>query len=347
MSYRKPAAYARKDLLTPGGCNQLRTNARILDQAFRGEHRASTGEHNTPVIARTMGSVQLTGGVYSLTGFDSPTGEDVTLGVGHNPAVGRVHLTLAADRFAANSAPILVQNSATTGASLPCLSYARWESDTEIQVFSTYWNGTLGVAGSGQWEIAAGAGGLDSPFHLGIHGPALGTGAAIDFGPPSLRFEGLRADNASELNQGSADLELALRAYHTAGAHDAPAIAKAWAHVQWTGSHYSILDQACAATFDGAAISSVNATSSGLAEVVFAAPMVNAFYQAFVTVDYPRITGAPSDYFIACVPWARQFDRSLSVYLYKRLLDGGGVEYFERNGAVDFHLWIFDDHGDL
>lgn len=346
MSYRKPAAYARKDLLTPGNYNQLGTNARVLDNAFRLEHVGTTGEHNAAFICRTMGTARLSSGpVYDLIGFDG----DVSLATGHNPQVGRIILTLAAARFEKNKAPILVQNASATGVNLPTLSYAKWVSDTSVEVFSTYWNGTLGVAGSGFWELEAYGGGEDASVHVGIFGPALAAGALRDFGAPLLSNQGLRAGSYStyvnQLIQGSADLEAALREAHAAGVHDVRPIPKAWAHVQWDGARYAIVDQACASTFDGAAISSVEAIGDGIAEVVFAGSMASGLYQTFIDVDYPRLGGAASDCFIASVPMAHQLQHSARVYFYKKALGGGGEEYFDRDGGVDFHIWLYDNHG--
>jgi len=358
MGYQQPPAYARKDLLTPGNYNQLLLNARALERALRLEHKEN-GEHNSPLITRTVGTVRLAAGpVYSLGGFDG----DVTLGPGYNPQVGHLLLTLAGNRYRPNAAPILVQNASVTGASLPCLSSAKWVLDPNnivsltvpslyatLEVFSTYWNGTLGVPGSGNWALVAYGGGQDAQLHLAVHGPLLTTGSLLDFGGPLQSRQGLRAEEtdryANQLIQGSADLEAALRVAHTAGVHDARTIPKAWAHVQWNGSRYVIVDQECSPTFDGGYIASVENIGTGIAEVVFASNMATQFYQVFVDVDYPRLYGEAADYFIANVPEQYQLQQAFQLYFYERLLTGGGVEYFDRNGAVDFHLWIYDDHG--
>lgn len=370
MPYRRPQAYARKDLLTPGGYNQLGRNARLLDQAFRAGHSID-GEHNSANIARTVGTVERDGSFYELLGFDG----DVTLngasstpfGSVANPVAGKVLLTLPASRFSGRR-PVLVQNASETGATLPCLTSANWLAgpsssdnlteilggggvqDPKVEVYSTYWNGTLGVAGSGQWEIVAYGGGEDASFHLLAHGPRLPSGNTRDFGAPLLARQGMRADGNSYTNvliQGSADLEAELRVEHTAGVHDARPIPKAWAHVQWSGSRYTILDQHCLGTFGGGRIASVEiGDTSGRVDVTFAAPMVNRFFQTFVQADFPRVSGAATDIFIACAPLSYQTAWGLSLFLYKKLIsDPGGQEYFERNGACDFHVWIYDDHG--
>jgi hypothetical protein len=349
MAYRNPRTFARKDLLTPGDYNQLIYNARELETALRAEHTVD-GEHNVPHIARSVGQVRYSGG-YSLVGF----GGDVSLGAGHNPVVGRLRLTMAADRYAKNAAPVLVQNTSATGITWPCLTMVRWVDDVTVETLSVYWH-TDGFVPDGIWEATVYGGSEDATFNLAVHGPLLATGAIMDFGAPLLTRQGLRAATGStyvnQLIQGSADLEAALQAAHATGAHDVRGIPKAWAHVQWTGSRYVILDQACSASFDGSSISSVEVVGDGVAEVVFASPMSTGFYQTFVDVDYPRAysttAGFPllttNNYFIACVPETYSLQQSTRIYFYMRYYDTGIEKWVGANGT-DFHLWIYDDHG--
>ena len=356
MPFRRPQTYARKDLLTPGGYNQLGRNARLLDQALRVEHTAA-GEHNSPTIARTVGTV-LASPVpsYSLIGFDG----DVSLGAGHNPAVGKVVLTLPRERFGVEL-PVVVQNASVTGADLPCLTTAFWVVrlqsvieallvDKEIEVYSCFWDGVLDTPGSGAWTAVAYGGGEDATFHLAAHGLSLGVGSVRTFGQPLLARQGNRAGGGStytnQLIQGGADLEAAFRTEHTGGAHDLRSIPKCWAHVQWNGSRYVILDQEASPNWSGGSISSVELVSAGVADVVFTRSMNHTFWQMFIDVDYPRLYGSTADYFIACCPEQYQLGNVGTVFFYKKLLSSpAGEEYWTRDGGCDFHVWIYEDHG--
>lgn len=348
--YRRPQTYARKDLLSPGGYNQLSQNAQALDTALRVEHTAD-GAHNSPLIARTVGTVQVAAGpVYSLLGFNG----DVSLDAGFNPVVGRVVLTLPQSRYF-TSLPVCAQNASATGASLPCLTTARWLSPPgvnpflvsgQIEVFSTYWNGTLDTPGSGSWAITAYGGGQDASFHLLVHGDPTGAGAVRTYGQPLVSRQGNRAGTGStytnQLIQGTADLEAALRAEHTGGTHDLASIPKCWAHVQWNGSRYVILDQEASPNFTGGAISSVELVDDGVAEVVFVSTIDNVLQaQMFVDVDYPRLYGSTADYHIACCPQGYKLGNVATVFFYKKLLSGAGEEYWTRDGGTDFHVWVY------
>lgn len=339
MSYRRPPTYIRNDLLTPGGYGQLGLNAQAIEAAFRAEHIESTGEHNTALIPRTLGTIYWDGSKYNSVGFNSDASLPGTAAVN-----GRFTLNLAASRYVKDTGPLFLQNASATGSSLPCLSWGQWVDDTHVTIYSTYWNGSLGVAG-GSWFT----GGEEASFHLGVHSQELSQAAPGSFGQPLLAHQGLRASSDTYVNKlvsASADLELALRVGHASGVHDTREIQKLWAHAQWNGLSYGIVDQQASRSFDGAGIASISAVSTGIAEVVFDAQMSTVQYQVFVDVDYARLTGDDDDYFIACVPftnnttWTGNTLRSFRIYLYKRYLDGSGVEYFDRASDVDFYLWV-------
>ncbi len=260
-------------------------------------------------------------------------------------------------RYVTNAAPILVQNASTSGAVRPCLSTAWWtdaggllDVPPTVELLQLAWSGTLGVPGSGFWSITGYGGSEDASVHVAVHGPLIAGGTLLSLGAPRYGGEGLRADapdsDANALIAGTATLELALREAHADGVHDVRTIPKAWAHVQWQGSRYVIVDQECSPTFDGGAISSVELLSAGIAQVVFADGLVDASkYQVFVTPDYARLAGEASDVFIIDAPRDYQLAHAQTLFLYKRALDGSGVEYFNRESACDFHLWIYDNHG--
>jgi len=331
--YRKPPTYARKDLLTPGNYNQLAQNAAELEAAFRAEHIESSGEHNTPLIARTLGTVLRSGGAYSLQSFNADASLAGGAGV-YNPAVGKVIVTLASDRYETNAGPIEAQNASESGDTRPTLTWARWFDDTRVEIYSTYWNGTLGVAGSGFWA----AGGEDVSVHLGVHSKALGVGARTNFGAPLQARKGLRAGSgttyANQLIQGGADLELALRVNHDAGAHNCREVSRSWAHVQWNGADWEIIDS------EGSDILSVSKGASGRCDVEITNHS-DPTYQVFIDVDYARLSGSTDDYFVCSAPADNRGDDTFNLFFYERLIDGSGVEYFDRGDEVDFHLWLF------
>jgi hypothetical protein len=333
MAYRRPPTYIRNDLLTPAGYGQLGLNAQALEAAFRAEHIESTGEHNTPLIPRTLGTMYWDGSKYVGIDFNTDVSYATTA------ANGRLRLGLVANRYSKDSGPLFLQNASATGSTKPCLSWGQWNDDTHVTIYSTYWNGTLGSPG-GSWYTL----GEDCSFHLGIHTEKILQAAPVSFGAPLLSRQGLRAGSGTtyvnKLVSGTTDLEVALRVEHANGAHDTVKIQKLWAHAQWDGYHYGIVDQQASRSFDGGGIASIDAVSSGIAEVLLDAPLASTNYQVFVDVDYARLTGDEDDYFIACVPFTGTSARSFRIYLYKRYLSGGGVEYFDRASDVDFYIWV-------
>ncbi len=339
MPYKKLPAYARKDLLTGGAYGQLRTNGYLMERVHGLEH-LTTGEHNTPLIARTLGTVLVAAGpTYSLSGFNS----DASLGSSHNPAVGQLVLTLASGRCEKDRGAIMVQSAGNDSDTRPEVAWARWFDDRRVEVFTTYWNGTLGVAG-GSWA----AGGSDSAFHVGVHGRTLPRSTPLDWGAPlQQRANGLRVSSANPLIQASADVQAAMDATHTDGVHDAREIAKAWAHVQWNGSTFDIADQECSDTFDGARFTAFDLTATGIINCKFQSSLASTGYQVFVDVDYSRQVGASSDYYLCSVPANEHAVGSFNLYFYTQAFDGGfspPLEYWTRANAIDFHVWVFDDH---
>lgn len=336
MTFRRPPAYARNDVLTPGNYSQLRTNNQELQAAFRAEHVEATGEHNTLMVPRAVGTARSDSGpAWTLIGFNS----DVSA-----PAVydRDLYLNLAAGRYEKDGGPVQVQNASDRGPTRPTLSMARWFDDTRVEVMSSFWGGTLGVSGSGFW---AGTGDDSGHFHLSVTGRLLSPGAFGDFGGPLLPRQGLRSPNVGQLVQGAATLEGGFRVAHTAGAHDIREIAKGWAHVQWTGSAFSIIDQHVSPRFDGGYFTTAALVSTGIVDVLWAAPLNTTNYQVFIDVDYSRMLGDPNgDYYLVSAPLSTMTKQGVRLFIYKRLLDGAGVEYFDRGNAIDFHLWLYDNH---
>jgi hypothetical protein len=337
--YRKPPTFVRNDLLTAGTYNQMRENAAVLRNALRFEHVNSSGEHNTPLIARTLGTVLCAAGpTYSLQGFNA----DASLASGHNPSAGKLILTLAGSRgYEKDKGIIQVQNASNNGDVQPCLSWARWASDDKVEIYSNRWAGTLGSTVDGAWDSADNA-----SFFVGVHGRRLPVGTPNDFGPPLQRGDGLRAGSgttyANQLIQGCADLQVSMDVGHTAGAHDTREIAKYWAHVQWDGADFTVLDEEASPTFDAGGVT-FSSPSAGICIGSFTTSLASNNYQVFIDVDYGRLSGSPDDYFIACVPEDEISSADFTVYLYKKFVSSG-IEYYDRSNEVDFHVWVFDDH---
>jgi hypothetical protein len=338
--YRKLPTFVRNDLLKASTLTQMQAfNGRAIEDAFRREHTAA-GEHNTPLIARAVGTALLAAGpTYSLQKFNA----DVTLETGHNPSAGKVILTVPSSRYGANSGTVQVQNAFNFGSSAPCVSAARYFDDTRVEVYSSYWNGNLGdTTGEDGW-IAS-----DSAFHAGIHARKLAVGSPLNFGALSqTRRTGLRSSSiANPLIQASADLQVAMDVAHTAGEHDVQEVAKYAGRAQWTGSVFQVTTLGAGAPFDGTDIADVIVSSTGVVQVQFTNSLNSNDYQVFVACEYARTTGAGGsidDFYVCCAPESERGVDDFYLYFYKQFFDGAD-EYWDRAHALDFHFWIFDNH---
>lgn len=320
MPYRKIQTFNRGDLLKGGGYSQIRANGQVLEQVLNLEH-TSGGEHNTPLVARSLGTVLVSGGpTYSLSGFNS----DVSLGSGHNPAVGKAVLTVASSRYEKDRGVIMVQNASVDGDSRPELTFAKWLDDRRIEVFTCAPDGTA----------------YDSAFHIAIHGRALPAPARLDFGGPLQGFSnGLRAGTANKLIQSSADMQVSMDFAHTEGAHDCREVAKAWARVEYNGSTFDIADQEASETFDGGLFSSFDIASTGVINCNFRDPLASTGYQVFAQVG--------GTYFICTTPADERFTSYCVLRFWKQgfnILSSPAIEEWNPNNELDFQVWIFDDH---
>jgi hypothetical protein len=327
MPYKKLPTYARKDLLTGAAYGQLRTNGYLMERVHGREHLA-TGEHNTPMVARTLGTVLVAAGpTYSLSGFNS----DASLGSSHNPAVGKLVLTLAAGRYEKDRGAIMVQSAGTAGDTRPELVWARWFDDRRVEVFTTYWD-------TNAWA----AGGVDSAFHIGVHGRTLARSTPLDWGTLlQQRANGLRVSSANPLIQASADVQVAMDAAHTDGVHDVREVAKAWAHVQHNGSTYDIADQECSDTFDGVRFTGFDITATGVINCKFQSSLASTGYQVFVDVGYS------TNHYICCAPVDERAAGSFKLYFYIQSFNAffsPAQEEWDPANALDFQVWVYDDH---
>jgi hypothetical protein len=335
MIYNKPPDLARKDALTPQLYNRMRDNGRYVEAEFRSEHIRSSGEHNTPLIARTLGTLRYSAG-YSLQGFNSDAVLAGDVGV-YNPSVGRVFITLPFSRgYSASDNVLMVQNASATGASVPCFSDARFFDDRHVEVYSYKWNAALGAAGS--WL------GEDASSYVAVHGEVLQQGPLEDFGGARGGGQGLRVTDYNKVVQGYADLEVAYDVAHrdnfASGSHNVREVARSWAHVQFDGtSAYTIVEE----KHDDSETRVVSITRSSAGQllvtlnVAVATPM-----QVFVDCDWSRLTAGAlnTDLFMGCVvnEGGGSWPDVIPLYIYKRGKSGNDDTW--ARGDTDFQIWI-------
>lgn len=338
MPFHPLPTFARKDALNGTRYRQLRENTSAVQKLLRGEHIEASGEHNTPMVARTMGSLLYSAG-YTLDGFNA----DVSLAGGagvYNPAVGKVLLTLAANRYDSDEGSLMVQNGSPTGATKPCITSARFVSDTVVELYSLSLTSALNSANA--WAAE------DASVYVGVHSLALEVGAMAGTGRPLATEQGLRAatldTNYSRLIQTGADLQVAFDLNHTDGEHDCREVAKCWAHIQWDGSDYNVLEQDFS---NNCEIQTITRSGAGqlLIELTGAqtAPL-----QVFVEPDYAREDGGIiTDHVIGCVPEDLLSTSDFELFLYERSIDldfmsapATATQVWNRADS-DFYVWIY------
>lgn len=292
----------RNDALTPQKYSRVRDNWGWLQEQFGVEHVFLTGEHNSPVIARTLGTVNVAGGpTYTLQDFNA----DASLSGGagaYNPAVGRLIITLpGSPRYQSPTMAAWCQNASATGVNAPCLTAARVVGDDTVEFYSYTMNAGLNVA---QTWVAE-----DATFFAGIHSLLISPGAPSTFGGLRTRGQGLRSADLSQLIQGQGDVVQGFAATHKIsgsipGAHNTREIARTVAAISWDSTN--LLYRLSMTDYDSpaAAIDSIAYNGTGQLTVSLAGD-VGTNIQVFATPLYVPSVGA--DGFIdsignVCVP---------------------------------------------
>lgn len=332
MAFPPLPKYVRNDPYGPTGHNSLLQRQDFLYDFHGVEHDPSTGEHNTPHVARTLGRILWDGAKYVATGFNA----DVSLATGNHPATGTVILTLAANRYSASEGILEIQPCDDSGGSdgHPWVVSAQFTDDTHVTVFQKKNTAALGV----QQVFAA----TDGAFFIGIRGPHLPDSVTRPTGAPRrARGDGLAADasNWNPMIQAVGDNRAGVLAAHTSvGLHNAHEVSKAWGCVRWdsaSSSYFVVAHQGLGAGVQRIGTGQVRVYLAN-AQPAMVAP-VQAFVQPVTLATGVDHTGLV----LAHAPTTSCVAASVDVFLYESVVNvGGSTEYRWQRADFDFYIRV-------
>lgn len=297
----------RKDPLGPGYLNGLEINAQFLTDLFQAEHlltnaNGAYGEHNAREIARASAQVVYSAG-YTLGGSEAY----LSLAGGHNPAVGTLILTVTAGKLTSGKVAVQAQNMSESGLVKPALTIANVTSATTVTFYNSYLSSALGAGNA--WTAE------DANFHAALHSEPQLNPLFSSTLTAALKGRGLRAAAVwDELIQRTGDLYYVHDQFHvpSSGEHDDMRIAKAIAHIEYSGGAYRAVSSS-----HNEGIGSITTVGTGICRVALS-PSLTAPVSPFVMVDYARNnSGSAADFYVACTPLSVQSTTQVEVYLYK------------------------------
>lgn len=287
---------ARRDPFGFATFNRLQENLRWARELFATEHVLATGEHNTPTIPRTLGTVRYNSG-YTLEGFNSYA----SLQSGHNPAAGQLILTLDQPPIADQAIVARAAAASETGSSKPCLvtAYVDPFTASPVYFFCYALSSALGSGTGNTWALE------DANFDAAVHSSPVAPGSLASAYGQLARGQGLRTTLWNGLVSEMSALYKAYISGHAAdGEHDVREVAKAWARVSWDGAAYAI-DRA-----EG--ITAVSSPSTGQVQLTLS-PTLTTPLQVF-----PVITESSTNSGIICCPRSARSSSAITLYLYRR-----------------------------
>lgn len=304
MGYFKLPDKARKSPLGFAGLNGLVSNLSDTVRHFNEEHNAD-GTHNSLEVARVCGTVVWTAGApgaYTLSGFNSYA----SLAVGHNPATGRLILTLDSARV---SAPMVVactaQDNQGEGKPLMVTPKATIGVST-VEFHLKELTSALGGSNNNTWAAR------DMTFAVRISSNKHAH-SGTPFDMPTLITPGsFLGDEANERLNGLIRQTGKLRksflvGHTTAGIHAIREMAKHWAYASYSGGSYSL---------DAGNVSSVSSGSAGQVEINFASSTTP--YQVFVALDYTRRAGgSANEFYVVTAPVTHMSATKVRLYFYR------------------------------
>lgn len=325
MSYTTLPAKARKDSLGFALSNKLSENYDAVLDAFRREHN-DDGTHNTLGVARAVGTVRWTAGApgsYSLEGFNS----FVSLGAGHNPAVGSLILTLQSGKF---TTPMRVQATAQDKLEIakPMSIIVTVSSATSITFSLVELSSALGGTNNNTWASQ------NFTFAASISCERYALAPSITAPSRVLRGEFLSAE-ATRFNKLITNLGALRKAqalgHDSGGAHDIREMAQLAGYVTWNGTSYSVTS--------GGGFTSVTRNGAGDVDLNF--DVRTTPYQVFVEPDFTRNTtpaGAAADTYCITAPRAAMTTTKVNFNIFKYDFTNNSWSLADTNFFASVHV---------
>lgn len=320
--------YVRNDPFGPTGHNAVLQRQDYLHDFLGAEHDPATGLHNTPHVARTLGTVTWSGAAYALSGFNALAKSVAT------PATGTIVITLETSYFDDEKGIIEVQPCDDTGGTdaHPWFATAKFTSDTTVTVFLKKNTAAIDT----QQVIAS----TNGPFYIGIRNKRVDwTSPRTSSTPRRAVGEGFRVSstNWNPTIQEVGDNRYASLIGHTsAGLHNLREVSKAWGYVKYdsAGTRYKL--QAHQGLGAG-----VTRIAQGQCRIFLAncVPAIVAPVQAFAqTVSGVTAITDHTSLTKAMVPTSSCGATSVDVFLYQSYVSG--TEYRWRTVDCDFFVRV-------
>lgn len=260
----------------PSTMGALKNNAEFIRRVYPLEHIISTGEHNTPEVARVVRRISGT--------TVSPSSSDITAVT--NPSAGKYVLTLATSRFDANFIICQINPCGAGVASKPYLAGYKVVSATSIEVYIKQLSSALGYEPAGNTWSA----GTSVDFDIAIHSSILSGGSSWPTALPSNSVVGdpLKPSRWDALVGNAADIHKSFDVEHdpATGAHTTRQISSYSGLWRYDGLSMSLVA-------GEASDISVSRSSAGIYAVTSAKTLTTQTH-CFVGPDYARSNGGSS-----------------------------------------------------
>lgn len=306
MPFSTLANKIRKSPLGFAFLNLLFENQRANELLAAAEHTPD-GEHNALVVARAVGTIQYSGGSYSVVAGSHPAIVSVASG-----ATGVVAITLDGDYFPSTAIAARFTVISNDLESVPLLASYEVVSTTSVKVYLT----KLTSLGGNTWNA------VNASFCVALHAqPFESAASSLDFVTPSYRGQNLDAAtwNTYVGNQGAQRAAYAVG--HTIdgnGRHNVREVAHGFAQavVDSGGTSYSL------AEFENVD-PTITRASAGVLTVDLDGARWARPLQPFFAPGYDAANGGePSDLFVIGVDDALlSSDDSLEVRIFKYDVD--------------------------
>jgi hypothetical protein len=328
MGFPPLPTYVRNDPYGPSGHNQVLERQDWLYDFLAVEHDPASGEHNTPHVPRSLGTVTWDGVKYGTSGFNSyVTSADAG-------SVGTCIITLASGVFDDEQGVLEVQPCDDTGGTdnHPWLATAKFEDDTTVRVHLR--KNTAGLNAQQAFALT------DGPFFIGIRNKALPFSAPRSSAAHRRsRGDGFEVDSSNwnpMVQDAGANRKATLVAHTSAGLHNAREISKAWGYVKYDSANTRY--QFAAHQGLGAGVVRV---AQGQIRVYLAScvPAIVAPVQGFAQAVGANTDGSDhTGLRVAHVPTGSCVAASVDVFLYESYVSG--AEYRWRAVDGDFFVRV-------